>query len=769
MSGAGSTRGLRPRGLSEETRAAPPAPGRRAVLRRRAGSAATALWATVRPTRNRGTGYLAVGAVGALIATSVVVGVGAAGSIPRLADIGAWLGSSGSGEASHANGLTGDVDGKVKLPGMNGHSVTIAQDGRTVLVLDRRTGKVVRIDPSQLTAEQSTNYGTSGLQLVSGGTYAYVVDAARGTVQRIDPALTTPAGEKVQLGPGLGSAAVDAQGTLWVPQPAKGTVVPFVNGVRSAEVEVAAAHHDLVLTLAQGRPVVTDRTDAVTKVLTVAGTRQTFNLQGGINDSAPARILVPATTDSPMVPILAADSGALALVDVTSGQSVNARVPIQGHALGAPQVLGTRVYIPDGTTGSLLVYDTASSAFQDSVNVTRKPGSLELFVRNGLLWVNDQNNSSAAVINAGGDVHTIGKYTDKVPTARKKNDKPVEDNVPSSRPTHRAQQPPPPSRPGRGPAPGGGTRPPTHAPATTPPPTTAPPTTPPATPARNCAINWEAGCPEPQTPGTPQAQSGDGSITLTFQPASGLTPQRYVLKGLGGGQTATPSQVGPDGPFTFQVDGGACGTEFSYTVVAEYAAGAASKESKSSAPVRPCVAPGAPQSLKISNNGGGHGAKVSWKAPPGGASGVTYQVTWSGGSGSTQNLSRSVTGLDNGKRYDVSVTAGNAAGSGSATSGTIDLTPPDVTMNITHNDDDPELLAIRNDPSTKTGGRAGQFTANYQGAVTVHCRTTGSSETHPYDKVTSNVWARITHGGISGYVADIYLDSRNNSAVWECT
>lgn len=759
MSGAGSTRGLRPRRLSEETLTVAPVPGRGTVLKQRAGSAATALWATMRPTRNRSTGYLAIGAVGALIATSVAVGVGAAGSIPQLADIGAWLGSSGSGEAAHANGLTGDVDGKVKLPGMNGHAVTIAQDGKTVLVLDKKTGKVVRIDPSQLTAEQSTNYGTSGLQLVSGGTYAYVVDAAKGTVQRIDPALTTPAGDKVQLGPGLGAAAVDSQGTLWVPQPGKGTVVPFVNGAKSAEVKVAAPNHDLVLTLAQGQPVVTDRTDAVTKVLTVAGTQQTFNLQGGINDSAPVKILVPATTDSPMVPILASDSGSLALVDVKSGQSINAKVPIQGHALGAPQVLGKKVYIPDGTTGSLLVYDTATSAFQDSVSVTKKAGDLELFVRNGLLWVNDQNNSTAAVINAGGDVHAIGKYTDKVPTARKKNDKPVEDNVPSSHPTHQA----PPAHQGQG-----NNRPSTHAPATTPPPTQAPPTrTPPTTPTKNCAINWEAGCPEPQTPGTPQAQSGAGSITLTFQPASGLTPKRYLLKGLGSGQTATPTEVGPNGPFTFQVDGGACATEYSYTVVAEYAAGAASKESQPSAPVRPCVAPGAPQNLDISNNSGGHGAKVSWSAPSG-ASDVTYTVTWPGGSTTTQGTSHTVNGLENSQQYNVSVSTKNAAGSGSATSGTIDLTPPNQTMNITHNNNDATSLGIRPSPDTTTGSRAGSFPGYFQGAVTVHCKIAGESVKHDYSGVTSNIWGKISSSYGNGYVADVYLDSRFNSNVWEC-
>ncbi|MDJ0341976.1 fibronectin type III domain-containing protein [Streptomyces sp. H10-C2] len=728
------------------------------MLKQRAGTAASAVWATMRPTRNRSTGYLAIGAVGALIATSVAVGVGASGSIPQLSDIGAWLGSSGTGEATHANGLTGDVDGKVKLPGMNGHAVTIAQDGKTVLVLDKKTGKVVRVDPSQLTAEQSTSYGTSGLQLVSGGTYAYIVDAAKGTVQRIDPALTTPTGDKVELGPGLGAAAVDAQGTLWVPLPGKGTVVPFVNGAKSAEVKVAAPDHDLVLTLAQGQPVVTDRTDAVTKVLSVAGTQQTFNLQGGINDSAPVKILVPAATDSPMVPVLASDSGALALVDVKSGQSINAKVPIQGHALGAPQVLGKKVYIPDGTTGSLLVYDTESSAFQDSVSVTKKAGDLELFVRNGLLWVNDQNNRSAAVINAGGDVHTIGKYTDNVPTARKKNDKPVEDNVPSAHPTGQSR---PPARQDPGNSHG-----PTHTPTPTPTPT--PTKAPPPSPGKNCAINWQAGCPEPQTPGTPQAQSGAGTITLTFQPASGLTPKRYVLKGLAGGQTATPSEAGPNGPFTFQVNGGSCGTQYSYTVVAEYAAGAASKESQASAPVRPCVAPGAPQSLDVSNHTGGHGATVSWTAPSG-SSGVTYTVTWPGGSSSTQSTSHSVTGLQNSQQYNVSVSTKNAAGSGASTSGTIDLTPPNQTMNITHNNNSASQLAIRTDPSTSTGGRAGLFPAYYQSAVTVHCKIAGESVSHDVSGVTSNIWGKISSSYGNGYVADVYLDSRNNSNVWDCS
>ena len=277
----------------------------------------------------------------------------------------------------------------------------------------------------------------------------------------------------------------------------------------------------------------------------------------------------------------------------------------------------------------------------------------------------------------------------------------------------------------------------------------------------------EAGCPEPQTPGTPQAQSGDGSITLTFQPASGLTPKRYLLKGLGSGQTATPSEVGPNGPFTFQVDGGACDTEFSYTVVAEYAAGAASKESKASAPVRPCVAPGAPQSLKVSNNAGGHGAKVSWKAPSG-ASGVTYKVTWSTGSQSTQSTSQSITGLENGRQYNVSVSTSNAAGSGASTSGTIDLTPPDQTMNITHNSNDSGPAVDPQRPQHQVRQPGDAVPGELHGRRHRPLRTTGRPETQPYDHVTSDVWGKISWNGNNGYVADVYLDSRFNSSVWEC-
>lgn len=681
------------------------------------------------------------------------------GSLPHLADIGAWLSSSGKGEAAHANGLTGQVDGKAELPGMAGHPVSVSQDGKTVLVLDEKTGKIIRVDPSQLTAEQSSDYGVTGLQLVAGGSYAYVVNPAKGTVQRIDPAMTTPVGAPVKLGTRLGAATVDPKGTLWVPVPGNGTVVPFVNGARSAAVKVAAARHDLVLTLADGTPVVTDRTAAVTKVLSVAGTQQSFNLQGGIADSGPADILVPANTDGSTVPVLARDSGALALIDLRTGQAVNAKVPTTGHRLGAPQVLGKRVYIPDESTGALLVYDTAASAFDDSVPVTGHPGGLELFSRNGLLWVNDQESASAAVISPGGQVKHIGKYKTQVPTARKKNDKPVVDNLPSVPPATQAS-PPGPTTPHRRPGPAQGGRP-TAPSAPQPSKTTHAPT-------RNCAIRWEADCPEPKAPGTPQAQSGSGSITVTFAAASGVTPKQYVLKGAPAGATVTPNAVGPDGPFTFEVRGGSCTQQYSFTVVAQYAGGS-NRESALSAPVRPCVSPGAPQNLKVTTASGGHGGTLTWQAPAGSDASVTYTVSGPSGTITTPKTSHTYAGLANSKTYAVSVTATNAAGSGTTVGGSLDLTPPDQPMKIVHNDNDTTDLGIRSVPSTSSGHRNGAIPGKSSPTVTVQCKTKGSMERQPYNGSKSDVWAKITSSYGSGYVADIYVDSRFNPAVWDCT
>lgn len=725
VSEEGGSSGLRPGGLMPEPEAADgsAAPGWRRLVRSAVGRA----WGAVRPRRSRLSGYLAVAVVGALIGTSAVWGVAAAGSAPRLSDIGAWLSGSQRSTAVHADGLTGAVDGRVKLP-TGRHPVSIAQDGRTVLVLDKATGRVARIDPSQLTAEQSTQYGSGGLQLAAAGSFAYVVDPVRGTVQRMDPVRTTPIGEPVRIGArGLGEAIVDPEGRLWVPVPSKGQVVPVLGSRRGRPQSVARRGSSLRLTLANGQPVATDTTDAVLTVLDTNGRGLRIQLPSAIDAAPPHTVLVPARTEGSVVPVLAAVSGQMTLVDIGTGDRTSTSLGRgKPGQFGAPQVLGARVYVPDRSNGTLKVYDTSQARLVDSVRVTGKPGDLEVFVRNGLLWANDQDNATAAVINAQGTVRHIGKYKKKAPAA----------NKPAAKP---------PALP-----------PPTHA---TPPPRR------PAPPARL----------RPTPPGTPQTTVSAEGVRVTFSPSPGaLQPTGYTLTGAPRTATTSPRTASAEGPFTFDVHRLGCSHQYSFRVVARYANGTTAT-SPPTAPVRACTAPSGPRRVRTTAAGGGHGGTVTWSRPTNASGSITYTLTWPGHIHTTTATSWTITALDNSQTYVVTVTAANEAGSGPPATGTLDLTPPPRHLSITGNTDNGIDLGIRSRPTTDAGHRVARVAPGDNPPITVDCQTTGSAETNPSTGGHSAIWDKVTYNGTPGWASDLWVSTSNHTKgtyspeVWRCT
>jgi hypothetical protein len=277
-------------------------------------------------------------------------------------------------------------------------------------------------------------------------------------------------------------------------------------------------------------------------------------------------------------------------------------------------------------------------------------------------------------------------------------------------------------------------------------------------------------------------QSGPGRITVDFAPAAGAQPTEYRLADAPSGADVQPAKVGPGGPFTFVVIGGDCDNEYTFRVVARYQDGRTAR-SPQSAPVRPCVVPGAPQSFKATPiAAGGHGVDLSWKPPANAAgSNMTYKLTWTGGSsGATTatGTSKRVTGLINSKKYVFTLTASNAAGSGTAeAAASADLTPPSRTINVTNNWPDGVDLGVRNQPSSVVGGRATFIPAGENPPVTAHCQTRGTREvdTHDADHY-SDVWDKVTYNGIDGWISDIWMDTSNhlkNSTfspeLWQCT
>ncbi|MBO8188652.1 fibronectin type III domain-containing protein [Streptomyces spirodelae] len=785
----GRTPGLRPRRLVDETEETGREPGRSGVaaLKARCARLARAAWATVRPNRRRATGYIALCSVSALVGTSVVVGTGKAGAVPDLADIGAWLTSSRTGEAAHANGLTGDVDGKVKLPGMDGHPVSISQDGKTVLVLDEKTGKLVRIDPSQLTVEGSSRYG-AGLQLVSGGKYAYLVDPVKARVQRIDPVRTTPIGAPVDLGSGpLGKAVADPKGTLWVPVPGKGKVVPFPRGKKAAGIKVAAGSSKpatLLMTLADGRPVVTDTKGGTVTLLKRTGRGMRFKLPSNIAKAPTGSVLVPAATAGDVVPVLARKSGRMALVNTRTGSLLTAALGASDHQYGTPQVLGSKVYVPDQSNGTLKVYDTEAAAITKPVKVTGDPGKLSLFVRDGLLWVNDADNATAVVINSAGHVNRVHKYDTDAPSGRKpgqkdrtgdngkrdpapgpdapdplpegpsgpgRNDRPSRPDAPAGKPDRDGDGP---DKPAQDPEPGPGKPDPKK------PDPTGPDEEEPA---------------KPQPPGVPQAESGPGTIRVSFAPSSGVKPTGYRLKGAPPGAEVKPARIGPGGPFTFEIEGGSCDRQYSFTVEAEFSDGQKATSGRSG-PARPCVAPGQPQNVKYDFPQGGKGIDLTWQAPANAGKGTTYDVTGAGAGNDKRNLTgteASLRGLENFRTYTLTIAAKNAAGSGGSVVQRVNLSNT-KTIRVEDNVDDGDDVGVRSQPSTTAGTRKGKIPAGQTPQLKVVCQVRGTMETHDTYGWKSNVWDRIEWEGGTAYISDLWVGTSNHKKgdyspeVWPC-
>jgi hypothetical protein len=719
---------------------------------------------------DRTAGYSMIGIVAALIVA--VVGFGAQGHtvLAHISGVGAWLSNNKQGSVTHANGLSGKADARLMLHNAQGHPLKVIQDGKVVLVQDTVTGVVSRIDPSALTVSQSVSYGAAGVQIVAGAGLAYAIDPVKGVVQRIDPTQLSAIGTSIPLGGPVGTAALDGQGTLWVPLPKTGQVVPVANGTAGTPVSVGRPNDTLNVTVAAGTPVVSDATQATMTVLSRDGGRSTVNLPATATGSASGGLLTPAATDSPLVPVVADGSGQLVVVNTVTATPTSVTLTgLDAHHLGTPQVLGDRVYVPDETTGRLIVYDTGAGQLVDQITVTGKAGALNMFVKDGMLWVNDANGPDAVSVDSSGGVHHIGKYDSQLPGGP----------LPATR---KASSPPPspkdngnqalnsgisPAAPGitlgnnnRGNG-GGGNRQPAKPVRHSPSPV-VPSNPPPSQPSTPPASHPPSSAPPPPPPPVLQAPRSvsetpqNGSILVTF------TPDSYTLSGLPSGATSNPTQVVPGSSYRFTVTGLVCGKQpYQFSVVANYPTGQRSTQASGGA--LPCVAPKAPTNVSL-NTGTQHQIGVTWGAPSdNGGGNVTYQVSGAG-SGSANGTSYTIRGLKNFQNYSVTVAAVNSAGSSQPPATTSATLAPGRTWGGTIYNNAQYPVNVRAQPDTGSTSK-GTFAAGGGQGVTVVCRTPGGSWQDPTGSPSGSTWYKIQYSG-DGYVATGYVNT--SAAVWDC-
>ncbi|WP_433187699.1 fibronectin type III domain-containing protein [Actinoallomurus sp. CA-150999] len=694
--------------------------------------------------RDRLTGLIAIGAVGALCVAAVVFGVGMASAKYHLADVGGWLTSSKKGEVVHVNGLSGKVDGKVTLSGTAGHKMKVVQQGGVVLIIDETTGVVSRVDPAHLNVVQGVAYrGAAGMQVVSGSGSAYALDQ-KGSVQRLDPMTLATQGDPVSLAGPLGAAAIDAKATLWVPTTVNGQAANVQGGRPGQPVPVGRANDDLQLTVAGGTAVVTDFTTAESLILGANGVQVKVKLPSVVSQVGKYKVYAPTSTDGQLVPLLAGKS----LIVLNSGNGSLSSVALQlpNHQLQTPQVLGQKVYIPDASAGNLLVYDAATNRMDPQVPVTGKPGPMDAFVKDGLLWVNNPNSPKAVVVDGSGGHKPIQKYTGDVPGG-------------SENPIPKAgggdQGLPTPKLPVHPRLPKLPITPPKHKPD---PPKVTPP---------NPPTNLRA------------AAQPDGSIKVDFQPGGGGAATGYRLV-TPAGLKATPARLSADGPdYTFTAKGGTCGQEYEFAVAAQYKNGDHQSEIQSeyTDPTLSCTQPDAPSG--ITGTGTAQGANVSWQAPPN-AKGVTYKVQVTGPKSFTNNnvsgTSLTIPSIWTNGSYTINVTASNGAG-GKSASVNQTLTGPaqHYPGQNAGNTGDKSFLhkgpANDSDQSNWITGFNGQ-------SITVDCQKIGGQFTHSNGKAyfSGKLWDYIHYGGHQGYIIGYLVttprqpdwQNYNGLPLWEC-
>ncbi|MEV0662867.1 hypothetical protein ACIBI3_24675 [Actinomadura luteofluorescens] len=689
--------------------------------------------------RDRLTGQIAAGLVGVLAVGALVYGVGTASARYRLSDVGAWLSASGKGLVVHANGLAGKVDGKAPVvPQMRGHRIKVVQDGATVLLVDEDSGVVSRIDPSQLKITKSRQVGGPGMQVVSGGGAAYTVDLVKGTVQQIDPLTLAPVGAPATLTAPLGQAGIDAAGALWVPVPQTGHVVPFTAGRQGEPVPAGKAGDRLALTMAAGTPVVIDSTSATALIVRPEGTRR-INLPAPVARAANG-VKVPAVTDGQIVPMLGA-GGALYLLDTGVGRVDSVALRVPGHAFEPPNVLGQRVYLPDRTSGRLLVFNTERGAWEQPVAATHPGGAIEVLVRDHMLWVNDPDGPTALAFGPDGGVKRIKKYEDKVPGGARRP-------LPVQADPGGGQG----NRNGGGRGNGGSTT------------VTPPPAKPP--------VKKDPTAPDPPMP----AASGDnGSIKVRFtapaQPQGVYPVTRFVLFGQNGKPVAgtKPAQFpGTSQGGTFTVGGLTCDTTTRlYKVAAEYKGmdGKPAYSESGEVGATACTAPGPPTGLRATPVN--HGADLTW-APSSGFD-VTYVVTSPSGTLTTKRTSEAVRGLANATTHRVTVRARNGAGESTALSKTVDLAYP--TGQIRNQNNGQTNTLIRSGPNT-SGPTTGTIPKGQIITMTVVCQVHGASYHDTESNTSSDVWNRVQTSYGDGYLNDTLVATSKNGypsdGLFEC-
>ncbi len=346
-------------------------------------------------------------AVSLLLGLLAAAGIGQTSAAQPALDGGAWLGSS-NGSLVHANGVSARIDWTTSTSGSDYHVIQNQTGG----FIDQGNGRFLTIDGAGMKVGNATEIDGTDVEIDSGGSHSFVVYRADGIIQEVNPTTLDAVGDAVDLGSPIGSAGVDAQGTLYA----------ALNNSR----QIAVVSHDRLDSLIgdgsdAGAQLVTVGT-AVTAVDTAAGV--VLLLHGGevshsIDLGLPSgtQLALPTFESGSTLWITDVTHRQLVGIGMDGNRSETVDLPTSVGAPSAPEPAGDQVYLFDKATGSLATIDTATGSARTQKLVVPKANT-EFFGKDGLVYLNDFGGPSAFVANDRGVVSPLVKYATNKPVPK---------------------------------------------------------------------------------------------------------------------------------------------------------------------------------------------------------------------------------------------------------------------------------------------------------------------------------------------------------------
>ncbi|GAA2170958.1 MULTISPECIES: fibronectin type III domain-containing protein [Glycomyces] len=347
--------------------------------------------------------------VGALVAT--LLGTGAFSRDSELQDESLWLWTTPAGEIARVNGLTAATDVRFPLTDAAGNEVQIVQTDSHLLLREIASGKVSAIDLStlELTGEAETAPG-EGVRLALADEGAFIIDQTQGLVNQVDPSSLTAIGDPLQFPAGLTGGAFDSAGKLWIGVPREGTIVqiePKEAGARTVATEVVAEpRQELALTVLGDGVAVLNSTAKKMTTIRADGRRSETDVElvgpAETAESSPGTIASVTVTDPPSI------------VTVNDNESKHFSIDAApSNLLGASVEFHQRIYVPDGASGLVWVYDLDGKEL-DRIEIDAGGGPVELYHTGDTLFANAVNTNAAVVVSSDGNARQAEKDRDDI-------------------------------------------------------------------------------------------------------------------------------------------------------------------------------------------------------------------------------------------------------------------------------------------------------------------------------------------------------------------